>query len=347
MTACTGIAELNPCCPLSTRTFFAITSSLVTTRTHRRLALHSAPQKMLALRLSGARSIRAQPSGQPCCAHVTRAGVNGRSRPTCVTTIGQRRNYANSDSKNDAPAPSNNPGPDAKNKAATDPSKKGPRPDLDAMVLIRNALTLLRRFKENPKEFGQGAEQNYDLRQNRIFTGTLKVLKDALQVHAAATTKLGQGAQDLNAAGTLKDAYDVVQSLAPKEVKDSPKAPIKSAKSTKSVGAAPKADKAQVQPVKTPEKKAASVKQKPTSPAKQPTKQIPAETSVAKSMKKVGATAKVRMEEAQSNKTESKATDGANQKHRRVNRSKHWRDNRKIHRLKRIRKRHLTQSLKL
>lgn len=193
---------------------------------------------MLALRLSGARSIRANP---PCCAHVTRAGVNGRgsSSARCAPTS-QRRSYASarSETKNDADAA---PPPNMNDKAAgsTQP------PSLDTMDLIRNSMDLLRRFKENPEQFkaegeqageeqdnGKLRNQKYDVRQNKIFTETLMVLKDALSIHAATTLQNtgSKAAVYPETNDTLQTASAMVQSMLPKVVKAAPKALKESAK---------------------------------------------------------------------------------------------------------------------
>lgn len=150
---------------------------------------------MLALRLRSSRSIRAQHGGSPCRAHITRAGVNGRSRP-CAALV---RNYSTppSSKKKDANATPH----------ADDAPLTGGSPKADTLKIIKESMAFLKKFQENPAPYAEkkriggdgepippsvspaGKQSKYDMKQNRILIDTMSVLKDALQIHVLAETQ--------------------------------------------------------------------------------------------------------------------------------------------------------------
>ncbi|KAJ4408189.1 hypothetical protein N0V82_009763 [Gnomoniopsis sp. IMI 355080] len=179
---------------------------------------------MLALRLRGSRSIRAQLSSSRCCAHVAQTTVTGRGCPTAFVRSYARKTKKSKD--NDSKSTKSTKSKISKEKKDTDDSKakvtnndtKKTEPNAEngtvdsesrvkTVTILKEATLLLREFQSNPAKFAakrsngskdDGDEKRslktqftsikgapkYDERQTKIFHETLKVLGDALEVVA-------------------------------------------------------------------------------------------------------------------------------------------------------------------
>lgn len=205
---------------------------------------------MLALRLRGSRSIRAQFNSSPCCTHVVQSTITGCGCPTAFV-----RSYARKTKKSKDNASKSTKSKDANEKKDTDTSKKAKvtknetketEPNAEdgiengeskakTVKILKEATLLLREFQANPAKFAakksKGSKDDaqkrslktqftpikgapkYDERQTKIFHETLTVLGDALEIVA-----LRRDGMDKATVADISAARDALAAFSAKQI---------------------------------------------------------------------------------------------------------------------------------